>query len=511
MRNNKVRKTISIHFPFLQYLSIASILLLTACNDSVPPPEPFGVCPTPQQVEWQQMEMNMFCHFGPNTFTGQEWGEGTEAEEIFNPTALDCRQWVAVASQGGFGGIIITAKHHDGFCLWPSKQSTHTVAQSPWRDGKGDLLRELREAIDEHNSLNGEQGAGIKMGIYISPWDRNAPTYGTAEYNTTFRLTLEEALTNYGDIFEQWFDGANGEGPNGKKQEYDWPLFNGTVARLQPKAIIFSDVGPGCRWVGNEEGKAGETCWSTLNIEGFTPGAGSPPLDTLNSGNFRGSHWIPAETDVSIRPGWFYHENEQPKSLQELLAIYYNSVGRNSLLLLNIPPDNRGLIPAADSARVVELRKALDDIFSNDLAQGAKIEASHIRGGKRCAMYRPENLLNDNYDSYWATDDTIIPTRNLSKHNPNDLVELTITFNEPVTFNRVMLQEYIPLGQRISDFSISYLSDNGWSPCASGSTIGYKRIIMTPTITTSAIRITINEALACPILNRVGVFMDKWL
>lgn len=450
----------------------------------------------------------MFCHFGPNTFTDKEWGDGTEAESLFNPTSLDCNQWVAVARQGGFGGIIITAKHHDGFCLWPSPQSAHTVSQSPWRDGKGDILKELRIAIDKHNSQLSTPNSKLKMGIYISPWDRNAPTYGTPEYNETFRLTLEDALSHYGDIFEQWFDGANGEGPNGKKQVYDWPLFNSTVARLQPNAIIFSDVGPGCRWVGNEEGKAGETCWSTLNIDGFTPGAGSPPLDTLNQGNrptlnyqlsTLNSQWVPAETDVSIRPGWFYHENEQPKSLQELLTIYYSSVGRNSLLLLNIPPDRRGMIPSADSARVVELRQALDDIFSNDLTMDAKIEASHTRGGKRCKLYQATNVQNDDYDSYWTTDDSIItPT-------------LTITFKEPVTFNRVMLQEYIPLGQRIAKFHLDYMSADGtWKPLSEATTIGYKRILLTPTVTTSAIRIIIDEALACPTINKIGVFMDNY-
>ena len=444
------------------------------------------------------MEMNLFCHFGPNTFSDVEWGDGTESEEIFNPTALDCRQWVAVAQQGGFRGIIVTAKHHDGFCLWPSPYSTHTVSNSPWQNGKGDVLRELRQACDEGD---------IKMGIYISPWDRNAPTYGTPAYNETFKNTLEDALSNYGDIFEQWFDGANGEGPNGKKQEYDWPLFNGTVARLQPHAVIFSDVGPGCRWVGNEEGKAGETCWSTLNIEGFTPGAGSPGIEVLNHGVQGGSHWVPAETDVSIRPGWFYHDNEHPKTLQQLLEIYYNSVGRNSLLLLNIPPDRRGLIPAEDSLRIVEFRQALDSIFSTNLATKAKITASHQRGQsqgtrrfqRRC-NFSPENVIDDNYDSYWAVDDSVLsPT-------------LTLCFDEPVTFNRIMLQEYIPLGQRVVKFHIEYKTADAtlWTPLAEGSTIGYKRILLTPTVTANTIRITIDESLACPVLNRIGLFLDKY-
>ncbi|MBQ6955445.1 MAG: alpha-L-fucosidase [Bacteroidales bacterium] len=471
---------------------------LAACSHSVPPPLPYGPCPTPQQVEWQRMEMNMFCHFGPNTFTGLEWGNGNESEALFNPTALDCRQWVTVAQQGGMGGIIITAKHHDGFCLWPTPYSSHTVSQSPWRDGRGDVLKELRDAIDENKS----QLPTLKMGIYISPWDRNAPTYGTPEYNETFRLTLEDALSRYGDIFEQWFDGANGEGPNGRKQDYDWTLFNSTVARIQPRAVIFSDVGPGCRWIGNEEGRAGETCWSTLDIEGFTPGAGSPHPDTLNQGNRPTAtlYWVPAEADVSIRPGWFYHDNETPKTLQQLLEIYYNSVGRNALLLLNVPPDRRGLISSADSARVVELRQTLDSIFSTNLACHARTEASHIRGGRRCRTFRPENVLDDDYHTYWAVDDSVLsPT-------------LTLTFDEQTVFNRVMLQEYIPLGQRVAALTVEYLSTDGtWHPLAKATTIGYKRILLTPTVTAKAIRISIDEALACPVINHVGVYLDKWL
>ncbi len=296
---------------------------------------PYGPVPTPAQLEWQKMEMNMFCHFGPNTVTGKEWGDGDEVEDLFNPTDLNCMQWVQIAQAAGFKGIILTAKHHDGFCLWPNPVSNHTVMQSSWRNGQGDVLRELSAACEQ---------TGLKFGIYISPWDRHAPTYGTPAYNQVFLQTLQSALSAYGPVFEQWFDGANGEGPNGKRQEYDWSAFNDQVYVLQPNAIIFSDVGPGCRWMGNEEGKNGRTCWSRLNVEGFAPGADAPPLDTLNIGNYNGQYWIPAETDVSIRPGWFYRDTEHPKSVNELLHIYYSRVGRHSVLLLNVPPDQRGQI-----------------------------------------------------------------------------------------------------------------------------------------------------------------------
>ena len=471
------------------------------------PPAPYGPVPTAAQVAWQRMEMNLFCHFGPNTFTGLEWGEGTEAEDIFNPTALDCNQWVAVAKNAGFQGIILTAKHHDGFCLWPNPVSTHTVRESAWRNGKGDVLKELSEAC---------KNGGLKFGIYISPWDRNAPTYGTPAYNKVFLKTLRSAHKHYGPIFEQWFDGANGEGPNGKRQVYDWKKFNGQTHKLQPNAVIFSDVGPGCRWVGNEEGTCGRTCWSRLDVEGFGPGADSPSQDTLNAGNYNGACWIPAETDVSIRPGWFWRESEHPKSVQELLKIYYNSVGRNSLLLLNVPPDNRGLIPAEDSLRLMEFRAALDSIFARDLAKNIRnICVSNFRRvyepdrTGNCYSWRntvfPEpfcgfSTIDDDYDTYWATDDTVATAW------------VEFDFNSPQTFNRVLLQEYIPLGQRVEKFHIEVEDENGnWRTIAKESTIGYKRIVLTETVTTKKVRIVIDQSRACILLNKVGLFLDTIL
>ena len=384
-------------------------------------------------------------------------------------------------------GIIITAKHHDGFCLWPNPVSRHTVAQSSWRDGKGDVLKDLSEACDEYD---------LGFGVYISPWDRNDPHYGTDEYNDVFVKTLESALGNYGHVFEQWFDRACGEGPNGKQQIYDWPLFNSTVLKMQPDAIIFSDYGPGCRWVGNEAGSAGRTCWSTMNVnDDFT----GPPVSRreLNEGIKGANTWAAAETDVSIRPGWFWRESENSrvKSLQHLLKIYYESVGRNSLLLLNVPPDTRGLIHEVDSARLMEFRAALDEIFSVDLAAGAEIEAENVRGGAR--RFSAQNLLHHDYDRYWAVDDDVTK------------VSLVVTLPEQRTFNRVQLQEYIPLGQRVSAFSIEALDEDGiWQPIARETTIGYKRIVHVPTTTTTAVRVNIEESEACPVLNGFALFMD---
>ena len=433
--------------------ALALALVLTACEE-----KPYGALPSPQQIAWQDMEMTMFCHFGPNTFTGLEWGEGTEAEDLFNPTDLDCRQWARTAKAAGFKGIIITAKHHDGFCLWPSPVSTHTVRESSWRGGQGDVLKDLSEAC---------AAEGIKFGVYISPWDRNDPHYGTPAYNDVFVQTLESVLGGtYGPVFEQWFDGANGEGPNGKKQVYDWPLFNGTVLRLQPQAIIFSDVGPGCRWVGNEEGHAGRTNWGTLNAEGFTPGQGGPSRESLNEGDPGGSAWIPAETDVSIRPGWFWKASETPqvKSVRALLKIYYESVGRNSLLLLNVPPDDRGHIDPADSTRLMEFRSALDAIFADDLTKRARIR----RKG-----------------TAW-----------------------TIRLDGEKTFNRLLLQEDITKGQRISSFTVEAQTAHGWEPIAQETTIGYKRIVLLPETTASAIRIRVDESLAKPFISRLGLYQD---
>lgn len=466
------------------YFLLLLLLLAAGCQSA---PVPYGACPTPQQLAWQQMEMNLFCHFGPNTFTGAEWGTGTEPEDIFCPTDLDCHQWTAIARAAGFKGVIITAKHHDGFCLWPSPESVHTVAQSAWREGQGDVLRELSEAC---------AADGLKFGVYISPWDRNDPRYGTPAYNGAFVRTLESVLGGaYGPVFEQWFDGACGEGPTGRWQVYDWPLFNATVHRLQPDAVIFSDVGPGCRWVGNEAGCAGRTNWSTLEVEGFEPGAGSPPVEVLNGGTPGASHWAAAETDVSIRPGWFWRasETDRVKSVQQLLKIYYESVGRNSLLLLNVPPDTRGRIDAVDSLRLLEFRAALDDIFAIDLASGASVS-----GDSRGRRFIPANILSPEYDHYWALPDG------------QTTGTLMLTFPEPRTFNRVMLQEYIPLGQRIAAFHIDILTPEGdWRQIARETTVGYKRIVLTPTVTATALRLTIDQSLSCPTLSRLSLFNDK--
>ena len=421
-------------------------------------PRPYGPVPSEAQLRWQEMEYNMFVHFGPNTFTGLEWGQGNEAEDIFHPTALDCRQWAATAKAAGMKGIIITAKHHDGFCLWPNPESLHTVARSSWRGGQGDVLKDLSEACREY---------GLKFGVYISPWDRNDPAYGSPAYNEKYIRTLQSVHDGrYGPVFEQWFDGACGEGPNGKRQEYDWPAFHEAVWALSPNAILFSDVGPGCRWMGNERGVAGETNWSRLDVAGFTPGAGAPPRDTLARGNVFGKQWIPGEIDVSIRPGWFWRESEnaQVKSVEQLADIWLTSVGRNALLLLNVPPDTRGRIHEIDSTRLMEFRAWREKVLGVNLAADAGIR-KRARG------------------SIWE-----------------------MTLPEARTVNYVQLQEEIALGQRISGFRVEAKDAGGWRTIAEGTTIGYKRILPVATVTARKVRVTITASLARPVLKDIALY-----
>ena len=412
------------------------------------------------------METNLFLHFGPNTFTGVEWGDGKESEEIFQPSALDCRQWVSVAKAAGFKGVIITAKHHDGFCLWPNPESTHTVAQSSWRDGKGDVLRELSDACRE---------ADMKFGVYVSPWDRNHPSYGTPEYNQVFVRTLEHIYANYGEIFEQWFDGACGEGPNGKKQVYDWDLFNGTVFREQPQAVIFSDAGPGCRWVGNEEGHAGRTNWSTIDKSSLFPGKGGIN-DLLNQGVEGAPDWAPAETDVSIRNGWFWrNEDEQSvRSADNVFDIWERSVGGNSILLLNVPPDRQGRIAPRDSAVLAEVGARIRETYSNDLLVGANLKIR--RSGRRMT------------------------------EGGRGICSYEYTLPRAIRFDRLKLREDLSQGERIESFALDVWAD-GWQEVARGTNVGNRRILRFPEQDALRLRVRILSARAIPKLDSISAYL----
>ncbi len=444
--------------------------------------KPIGPVPSPRQLAWQKNEYYAFVHFGPNTFTGKEWGTGKEPTEVFNPTHLDCLQWCKAFKKAGMAGVIITAKHHDGFCLWPSKYSLHTVAQSPWKGGKGDLLKELSQAC---------QKTGLKFGVYLSPWDRNHPAYGTPEYNQVFMNMLGEVLTKYGKVFEVWFDGANGEGPNGKRQVYDWPAFNATVRKWQPNAVIFSDAGPDIRWVGNEEGHAGETCWSTITRADYKPG--TEKYHELTEGNPDGADWVPAECDVSIRPGWFYRatEDDQVKSPEALLDLYERSVGHNGSFLLNVPAGPDGLIHKQDVASLMGLRKLIDATYKKNLARHCDVTATNAREGATIDL-----AVDGSQATYWATQDGVTAA------------SLTLIFPKRVELNRIVLQEAIEFGQRISEFNVEAMVNGNWIPLANGTTIGHKRILKTSNVTATQIRLNVTMAKACFAISELGLYLS---
>lgn len=439
--------------------------------------------PTPAQLAWHEMEFYLFFHFGPNTFTNLEWGHGTEPEDVFNPTALDCDQWCRIAKQAGARGVVITAKHHDGFCLWPSKYSTHTVRESKWRDGKGDVLRELSEACKRH---------GLKLGFYLSPWDRNHPKYGTPEYNDVYVNTLTELLTGYGELFEIWWDGANGEGPNGKRQVYDFHRFEKVAARLQPNAVIFSDIGPGCRWAGNERGLIlTETNWCTLDTAGFQRGLGAPHTDTLNQGNVNGALWLPAECDVSIRPGWFYHpeEDDKVKTPEQLWDIYLRSVGRGANLILNVPPDRRGRIHERDSASLVAFGKKVRQAFDKNLA-----------AGKPCCLGKGKHWFEAG-----ITDESRNTFAEFIKVPEESFFEIDL--KKKKKFNALIIREKIDShGQRVQAFSVTIWEKNKWREIARSTTIGARKILTFPEVKTRKVRIAVLAAKAPPVLNDVRIF-----
>ncbi len=466
-----------------------------ANTNAVEPPTPYGPAPSPRQLQWQQMEFVGFLHFTINTFTDREWGNGDEPASIFNPTAFDAGQIVRTVRDAGMKGLILTAKHHDGFCLWPSKFTEHSVKNSPWRNGRGDLVKEIATACRKY---------GLKFGVYLSPWDRNHKDYARAEYITYYRNQLRELLTQYGPVFEVWFDGANGgSGYYGGAREtrtidrrtyYDWPGTWQLVRDLQPGACLFSDAGPDVRWVGNEKGVAGETCWATINSADFWPGEAD--IKRLNRGDRPGTDWLPAECDVSIRPGWFYHTNEDAKvkSPEKLREIYFASVGRGANLLLNLPPDRRGLIHESDVASLREFRRQLDTTFAHDLARHARVTASDTRG--KDARFSPAKVNDGKRDTYWTTGDFITKP------------ELVLDLGKPATFNVVRLREYLPLGQRIEEFALDQWQDDQWVEFATGTSIGNCRLVRSAPVTTTKVRLRITKSPVCPALAELGLFAE---
>ena len=477
------------NFTFIKPTDAPEQIIIKAAN----------IVPTKQQYEWQKLEFIAFAHFGMNTFTNNEWGAGKEDENLFNPTNFDAHQWARVYKNAGMKLAILTVKHHDGFCLWPSRFTEHSVKNSLWKNGKGDVVREFTDACREY---------GLKVGLYLSPWDRNNPDYGDSpKYNEFFCNQLRELLTNYGEITEVWFDGANGEGPNGKKQVYDWQVYYKVIRELQPNVVVFG-MAPDIRWVGTESGYGRETEWNVIPIDlsklnEVTAASMKNPLDEIYQpkdlmGDDLGSRekifkanglfWYPAETDVSIRPGWFYRATEDTmvKSPEKLVDIYFSSVGRNGVLLLNVPPDKRGLISDYDIKSLTGMKRILDETFKNNLAADAKIKSS---GMKKTFQ---KNLLDDN--TYWTTDST------------RTSAEMEFILTKSKIFNVVMLQEEIRAGQHIEKFHLEYWNGKKWNTFVDGTTVGYKRLLRFQPVKAKRIKLVIEQSRSNPTLANFGLY-----
>jgi alpha-L-fucosidase len=477
---------------------------LAAALSPVEPPAPYGPVPTAGQLAWHALEFTAFLHFTTNTFTDREWGEGDESPALFQPTDFDARAIVGVLADAGMRGVILTCKHHDGFCLWPTDTTAHSVKSSPWLDGKGDVVGAIAEAARER---------GLEFGVYLSPWDRNHPEYGRPAYIDVYRAQLRELLTRYGRIFELWCDGANGgSGFYGGAREvreidrtsyYDWPNTWKLADELQPGIVIFSDVGPGVRWVGNESGAAGDPCWATYTPEppqdapGREPAPGFVDSDRGFHGDRDGRYWMPAEVDVSIRPGWFYHasEDERVRSSENLVELYFQSVGRGAGLLLNVPPDRRGRIHERDAEALAGMRARLDAIFGIDLAREARVEASQERGGGD-ARFAAANAVDGERETYWATDDGVTtPT-------------LELRFDSGVEFDVVSLREHLPLGQRIDGWALDAWDGDAWREFARGQSIGNRYLWRGERQHTDRVRLRILSAAVSPALAELALHRD---
>jgi alpha-L-fucosidase len=479
-----------------------AILLSAACvcfaatSPAAPPPAPCGPVPSAAQAAWHDLEMYAFCHFTTNTFTDKEWGFGDEDPAIFNPTAFDADQIVGTLARCGFKGVILTCKHHDGYCLWPTKTTGHNISKSPWKGGKGDMVKEFSDAARRHQ---------IGFGVYLSPWDRNSEHYGTPRYVEIYREQLRELLTQYGPVYEVWHDGANGGdgfygGKRGRrsidhKTYYEWPRTWEMVRKLQPKAVIFSDVGPDLRWVGNESGNSPYPNWATFSPVGPDGGPAAPGYCRTQAGSPDGKFWMPAETDVSIRPGWFWHAAENPRvrTPKNLLDLYFNSVGRGTAFLLNVPPDRRGLIHENDVIALTGLKSALDKMFARNLAAGAKAAADVTRG----PGFEPAMALDDDKQTYWAAPDGKLTA------------SLELVLPEARRFSVIRLREPVRLGQRIRKFAVDVRENGAWREwIGNGSSIGPHVLLRDKAVTADAVRVRILEAAACPCLTEVSLWLE---
>lgn len=476
------------NFPFFAAILLASLAAVAGAEA----PRPLAPTPDARQLHWQEMEMLAFLHFGVNTFTDKEWGYGDEPSETFSPDGLDAAQIVGTLKDAGFRGVILTAKHHDGYCLWPSNYTTHSIRNSPWRMGKGDVVREISIAC---------QRAGVEFGVYLSPWDRNHAEYGRDTYIEYYQNQLRELLTGYGRIFEVWMDNANGgDGYYGGARTtrridadtyYPWLEIWNVIHELQPQAIVWGETAPGCdvRWIGNESGGAGDPCWATVNPKRW--------LDktVLNHGLREGSVWMPGETNTSIRPGWFYHQSEdnQVKTPERLMQLYFESVGRSTNLLLNVPPNRHGVIDEHDVAVLRQWRSLLDRTFAVDLARSAAAAATNVRGSDY--HFGARKAIDGKRDTYWATDDNA------------PAPALTLTFPKPIAFNVIRLREYLPLGQRVDAWAVDAASDDGaWQTVVEAQQIGAQRILPARLTTATRVRLRIVKAAACPAISEFSLF-----
>jgi len=476
------------------FILLNILLVFTSCIKEVNPPQALLPVPTARQLAWHEMEQYAFVHFTTNTFTDKEWGFGDEKESVFNPTAMDVTQWTKTFKAAGLKGVVLTCKHHDGFCLWPSQYTEHSVKNSPYKNGKGNVVDEVEKACREE---------GLKFGVYLSPWDRNRADYGSPSYIEYYRNQLKELFAAHNPVFEMWFDGANGGdgyygGANEKrkidgKTYYDWPTTLKLVREMEPQVIFFSDAGPDIRWCGNESGHVNETNWNTITADSLYAGK-SGIQEILNTGTENGTSWIPAEVDVSIRPGWFYHAKEDSlvKTPEQLFDIYLSSVGRGANLILNIPPDRRGLVNEIDVASLLGWKKLIDERFKTNLALNKAVKASSVRG--QSAIYEASTVTDGNKETYWATDDQ------------ETTGNLEIDLGEKKLVSYVLIQEYIKLGQRVKSFAVEVEKDGNWLEVAKGTTIGYKRILRINPVEAQNIRIKFADSKACPVISNVEVY-----
>jgi len=475
---------------------IVLLALIVSCTEKVAPPEPYGPVPSNSQLKWHEMEYYSLICYGLNTYTEQEWGYGDVDPSIFNPSNLDTDQWARVAKQAGMKGLILVVKHHDGFCLWPSDYTDYSVESTPWKDGKGDVLGDLSKSCEKYS---------LKLGVYLSPWDRHHAEYGRPGYVRYYYNQLEELMTEYGDIFEFWIDGANGGtgyygGANerrniNRKTYYGYDTIFSIVDKYQPQTVIFSDVGPGCRWVGNEAGIAGKTNWNTISPKGKFPGLPDPEYrEKLGTGDPKGEEWIPAEANTTLLwpKAWYYHSGRQPRSLKNLMDLYYTSIGRGATLNLGLAIAPSGRIREEDKQALLKFREKLNREFDLNLLENASISADNFRGDH--SDFAPGKCTDGSTDTYWATDDSV------------QRAGLHIDFGEPTTFNRIMLQEYIKLGQRVYNFSFEIKKDGEYQEVARGTTVGYKRALRFDEVKASEARLTLQTKAPCLTLSNLGIY-----